>query len=107
MEFLNYTAIPFFLFFEEPPHYFPQCLYHFAFPPTEEKGHNFSKPCQFLNFVSLIIAIQTGVRYYLSYLSVVLIGTFLMTSDVQQLSIPTGHVYFWFEEISIDVFSPF
>ena len=30
------------LFIEEPPNYFPQCLYQFTFPPTVSKGSLFS-----------------------------------------------------------------
>ena len=55
--------------------------------------------------VSLMMVLLTGVKWYLT---VVMIGLFLMTSDVQHLlKVLHGHLSVFFGKMSIQVICPF
>ena len=73
----SYQLQLWFWFFEEHPHYFPQRLHKFIFPPIVQKfSFVHSSPLVFL-----LTAIQKGVRWYLSR---VVVCVFLMISYAEQ-----------------------
>ena len=102
VELLDHTII-YFYYFEEPPHYFPQQLHHFTFPPAEHKSSGFSTPSPTLvtvfSFVFfLIIAILMVSHCGFDLLS-------LMISDAKTISM--GSLATWTSALDKGLFKSF